>query len=64
MYNFSDPIYFLYDQNYDIRKKRLKEIKDVKELDDESTDNNFPNLNDVYYPNRPDVCKFFNVYFY
>jgi len=56
MYNFSDPIYFLYDQNYDIRKKRLKEIKDVKELDDESTDNNFPNLNDVYYPNRPDVC--------
>ena len=33
MYNFSDPIYFLYDQNYDIRKKRLKEIKDVKELD-------------------------------
>ncbi len=59
MYNFSDPIYFLNAQKYDFRKKRLKEINDVKELEDESTDIYCPNLIDVYYPNRSDVSKLF-----
>ncbi len=56
MYNFSEQIFFVNAQFSNIRTRRLKEINDIKELDEESTEIYCNNLIDVYYPNRPEVC--------
>jgi hypothetical protein len=55
MYNFSDQIYFLNAQPKVLRTRRFKDIKEIGDLEEDSTDIFFKNIIDSYYPNRPDV---------
>ena len=58
LYQFSDAIFYLQALPKDDRKRRLKELKDIHQIqDDDSTNIYFNNLIDDYYPNRPDVLE-------
>jgi len=55
MYNFSDQIYFLNAQPKVLRTRRFKDINEIRDLEEDSTDIFFKNIIDSYYPNRPNV---------
>ena len=52
---FSDAIQFLSASHSEDRVRRLKDINQIKNIDDESASIYHCNLIDDYYPNRPEV---------